>query len=119
VVVLVFTGSWCGPCRAMYPHERELVARLKDKPFALIGVNSDTDRAKAKKHMAEEKNEWRSFWNGEKGPGGPIARAWNVRGWPSIFVLDHKGTIRHKGLHGKQLDEAVDGLLEEQAKEKK
>ena len=27
----------------MYPHERSLVKRLKDKPFALIGVNSDAD----------------------------------------------------------------------------
>jgi len=25
VVVLTFSGNWCGPCVAMYPHERELV----------------------------------------------------------------------------------------------
>ena len=31
----------------MYPHERSLVERLKDKPFALIGVNSDTDKDEA------------------------------------------------------------------------
>ena len=28
----------------MYPHERSLVKRLKDKPFALIGVNSDANK---------------------------------------------------------------------------
>ena len=27
----------------MYPHERSLVKRLENEPFALIGVNSDTD----------------------------------------------------------------------------
>ena len=26
---------------AMLPHEKELVERLKDKPFALLGINSD------------------------------------------------------------------------------
>ena len=28
----------------MYPHERSLVKTLADKPFALIGVNSDADK---------------------------------------------------------------------------
>jgi hypothetical protein len=27
----------------MYPHERSLVKRLADEPFAIIGVNSDKD----------------------------------------------------------------------------
>jgi hypothetical protein len=29
----------------MIPHERSLVERLKDKPFALLGVNSDVDKS--------------------------------------------------------------------------
>jgi thiol-disulfide isomerase/thioredoxin len=119
VVVLVFTGSWCGPCRAMYPQERALVKRHEGKPFALLGVNSDADRDKAKQHVKEEKNDWRCFWNGPQGPRGPIARAWNVRGWPSLFVLDGKGVIRYKDLRGKELDEAVDALLAEMESGKK
>ena|SRR5437867_6143954 len=102
----------------MYPHERSLVERLKDKPFALIGVNSDTDKKKLKKRMAEEKITWRSFWNGPMGTGGPISRAWNVRGWPTIYVFDHKGVIRFKDIREKQLDKAVDQLLNELAKAK-
>ena len=30
----------------MLPHEKELVERLKDQPFALIGINSDDPQAK-------------------------------------------------------------------------
>src|SRR5262245_670049 len=97
----------------MYPHERSLVKRLKDKPFALLGVNSDTDKEELKKRMGEEKITWRSFWNGPKGTGGPISRAWNVRGWPTIYVLDHKGVIRAKGVRGEQMDKVGDGLLAE------
>jgi hypothetical protein len=97
----------------MYPHERSLVEKFKDKPFALIGVNSDTDRDKLKKRMAEEKITWRSFWNGPDGTGGPIAKAWNVSGWPTIYVLDGKGVIRFKNLHGQQLDKAIEDLLKE------
>jgi hypothetical protein len=97
----------------MYPHERSLVKRLADKPFALIGVNSDTDKEKLRKRMEEERITWRSFWNGPKGTDGPISKAWNVRGWPTIYVLDAKGVIRFKDVREEKLDEAVDELLKE------
>ena len=101
----------------MYSHERSLVERLKDKPFVLVGVNSDTDKAMLKERMAKEKISWRSFWNGPKGTDGPISKAWNVRGWPTIYVLDAKGVIRAKNIRGKDLDEAVNGLLAHLEKE--
>lgn len=103
----------------MYPHERSLVERLKGKPFALIGVNSDPDKVPLKKRMVKEKITWRSFWNGPKGTDGPISRAWNVRGWPTIYVLDHRGVIRFKGVRGAQMDNAVALLLKELAGEGK
>jgi hypothetical protein len=95
----------------MYPHERSLVKRLEGKPFALIGINSDRDREALKKTMEEEKITWRSFWDG--GTGGPIARKWHVTGWPTIYVLDHKGVIRFKEVRGEDMDRAVDQLLKE------
>lgn len=106
----------------MYPHERSLVKKLADKPFALIGVNSDRDLKELKKRMEEEQITWRSFWNGEQGTGGPISSAWNVRGWPTLYIIDHKGVIRHKYLGSpgdKVLDEAIEKLVHEaeQAKE--
>jgi len=100
----------------MYPHERSLVKRLSDRPFALIGVNSDTDKDQLRKRMAEEQITWRSFWNGPKGTAGPISTAWNVRGWPTVYVIDHKGVIRFKDVREKALDEAVDQLLGEMEK---
>jgi hypothetical protein len=95
----------------MYPHERSLVERFKDRPFALIGVNSDSDKEQLKKRLAEGEITWRSFWNGPKGPEGPISLTWNVRAWPAIYVLDHKGVIRFKKVRDKDLDQAVDQLL--------
>ena len=97
----------------MYPHERSLVKRLANKPFALIGVNSDKDLAKLRPRLKEENISWRSFWNGPQGTSGPISAKWGVRGWPTIYILDHKGVIRFKGPRGEKMDEAVDQLLEE------
>ena len=106
---------------AMFPHERSLVKKLADKPFALIGVNSDRDLKELKPVLEEEQITWRSFWNGPMGTGGPISTEWNVHGWPTLYIIDHKGVIRHKweGSPGdKVLDEAIEKLVKE-AEEKK
>ena len=100
----------------MYPHERSLVKKLADKPFALIGVNSDTNLEALKKTLQEEQITWRSFWNGPDGTGGPISTAWNVQGWPTLCVIDAKGVIRHKWA-GSPGDQALDQAVEELVKE--
>jgi hypothetical protein len=103
----------------MYPHERSLVKRLENSPFALIGVNSDSDKDKLKEVLEKENITWRSFWNGPKGTGGPISDAWHVRGWPTIYVLDGDGVIRYRDVRGEDMDRAVDQLLKELAARKK
>ena len=100
----------------MIPHERSLVARLKNQPFALIGINSDHEKAVYRTNAKEMGVTWRSFWNGPKGTGGPISSKWGVTGWPTIYVLDDKGVIRFTDVRGEKMDEAVDKLLAEMSK---
>ena len=95
----------------MYPHERSLVKRLEGKPFALLGVNSDT-KDRVRQAMKKENITWRSWWDGGS-TEGPIAKAWNVSGWPTIYVLDAKGVIRYKNVRENEMDKAVDKLLTE------
>jgi len=97
----------------MIPHERSLVARLEDKPFALIGVNSDDDKVFYREQAKRSGVTWRSFWNGPLGTSGPIASKWGVTSWPTIYVLDHRGVIRFRGVRGADMDAAVDQLLGE------
>ena len=99
----------------MYPHERSLVKRLENKPFALLGVNSDP-KDRLKSVIKKEKMTWRSWWDGGN-TSGPIATKWNVSGWPTIYVLDDKGVIRFKGPREEALDKAVDSLLAKVEKE--
>ena len=101
----------------MYPHERSLVKRLKDKPFALLGINSDSDREELKKILEKEKLTWRSWWDAGN-VNGPIQTTWQVKQRPVLYVLDGQGKIRHKDITEDELDRAVDGLLRELAGEK-
>jgi peroxiredoxin len=94
----------------MFPHERSLVKRMQDRPFALIGVNADRNREDAQKRIEEKKEiNWRSFFD----DGGKIARSWRVQGYPTIYVLDHNGVIRYREVRDRDMDQAVEALLKE------
>jgi len=96
----------------MYPHERSLVKKFNDRPFAILGVNSDEDLDLLKTRIEKENITWRSWRNGGS-TSGPISSEWNVSGWPTIFLIDHKGVIRFKDVRGDALDEALDLLVAE------
>jgi peroxiredoxin len=118
VVVLSFWASWCGPCMQMIPLERALAERLKAQPFTMLGVSGDAAAADAKRAMQKESVTWPSFWK-QGGPNGAIADAWNIHGWPTVFVIDPQGVIRLKfeGYGGNYtsnlLNSAVDRMLKE------
>ncbi len=100
----------------MIPHERSLVEKLKNEPFALIGVNSDGDKEKLVQQMKDEGVTWRSFWNGPKGTSGPISTRWNVHGWPTLYFIDHKGVIRARDVRDEEEMEKLIGDLIAEAK---
>ena len=102
----------------MYPHERSLVIEMKDKPFALIGVNSDS-LERAKKAGKENELNWRSFQNQPEGKGPKISDAWYVRGWPTIVVLDAERKIHYRGHNGQEATKVAERLVAEMEKASK
>jgi peroxiredoxin len=102
----------------MFPHERSLVKRLEKSPFVLLGVNSDT-KERITKAMKTEQITWPFFFDGGK-TGGPIARQYGIKGWPTLFLIDSKGVIRQKWVGGppaEVLDREIDKLLKEMGAE--
>ena len=103
------------------PHQKALVGRLQDKPFAILGINSDFngDLSKINAMLKEQEISWRQAIDGTT--SGPLATRWNVRGWPTIYILDAKGVIRFKGgdARGQALGKNVDALLAEMEPESK
>jgi peroxiredoxin len=110
VVVLIFSTSACAPCRAMYPLLRDVVGRHKGRPFALLNVYADADLEYLRKAVESGEITWRSWCDG--GLEGPILKRWNVSSYPTIFIIDGTGVIRHKPALSVGLEAAVDHLLE-------
>ena len=113
VVALVFWGTWCGPCMRQIPREKALVERMKDRPFAMLGVNVRDAAAAALKVMEAQGITWPNWHDGEAGEG-PIAKLYHVSGYPTIFVLDAQGKIRSKKAYGSELDQLIEKLVAEQ-----
>ena len=100
----------------MYPHERSLVKKLDRERFALLGINSDS-KDRVQQALKKENITWRSWWDGGS-TRGPIAKAWGVTSWPTIYVLDHKGMLRYKDVREETMESAVEKLLNEMEKRK-
>ena len=109
VVVLLFWSYGCPMTEEMREFNK-LVAQMRGKPFAFLGIHADDkpDRARA----AAEKYEM-SFRSFSDARSGPIAKAWNNNSWPNLYVLDRKGIIRYRGLRHWDLEKAVLTLLGE------
>lgn len=110
VVVLFFSFKGCGPCEAMYPDNRKLIEDMQGRPFAFLGVMGDETIDTVKEAVQTGKITWPVWWSGEN---RRLANAWNVKGWPDIFVIDHQGKIRYRKLRGELLRRAVNRLITE------
>ena len=99
----------------MYPHERSLVRVLAGKPFAIIGVNSDSDVSTPQALTENGTVTWRSFQN-EEGDTR-ISENWGIVGWPTIILIDQDGVIRHINVRGEKIDTAIKEMLEAMGEE--
>ncbi len=118
VVLITFWATWCFPCMQLVPHEVALVERLRDKPFVLLGVNCDTDEEAVKDALLKHKINWRSFRN-KRGQLSSISSAWDVIGFPTLYLIDDHGIIRKRWIGAppqEELDRALNELLEKAAR---
>lgn len=124
VIVLDFWATWCGPCREMIPHEKEIVEKHKGKPFALISVSVDDEKRELEEFLTKGSMPWVHWW--DNGQDSASLKQWNVNRYPTIYIIDAKGIIRlklspstpeaMKVLRTKVIDETVAKLLAEVGK---
>lgn len=88
--------------------------RHQDDPFVLLGINTDSSKDEYRKKAQELGVTWRSAWQGST--NGPIPTQWRVQGYPTKFVLDAEGRIRHTfaGVRKAELEKVVDELIAEE-----
>ena len=93
------------------PSMKALVQRLEKKPFALLGLDTDADEPKGSlaKKLAAKGVTWRQGMLGSTDHALPTL--WDIRGYPTKFVLDEEGVIRSTDARGEELARVVDECL--------
>ena len=114
IVVLTFSGDWCGNCKAMYPQLRKLRADYESKGLSIASVATDKKVDTLRQAITNKNITWRCWWDGED---GEIVSTWGISAFPSIFIIDRAGVIRFKNLRGRQLEKAILHLIDERSDE--
>lgn len=113
VVIMDFWGSWCPPCRAELPHFQALYDKYKEKGVVFLGMNWEqpgeaAERMKAVTgFMAANKYTFPVVLDHDR----VAVEAYEVPGFPTVFMIDKAGTIRYRNIG---YEEGVEQILEAQ-----
>jgi peroxiredoxin len=112
VVLVDFWATWCEPCRASFPHYQSLLNQYGSK-IAVIGVSEDDDHIGIDDFASETGTHFPLVWDGDKS----VAESYQIKGMPTLFIIDQNGLIRfvHSGFFRgdeARISAAVDSLLQ-------
>jgi len=113
VVVLDFWGSWCGPCRMELPIFQAVYERYKDKGVVFLGMNFERPvQGKDLRDVAREFMEHNKYTFPVVVDHEQVATAaYNVSGFPTVYLVDRTGNIRYKNVG---VTEGIETILQDQ-----
>lgn len=92
VVLVNIWATWCPPCRAEMPALQQLASSHANEAFVLLGLSVDRGPATSVDAFLRE----RGITYPNAIIGDEVLRAFGgVRGYPTSFLLDQRGVLRH------------------------
>lgn len=113
IVIVDFWATWCGPCIAGMPKNTELAEKYAKQGVKFVGVCISGDEG-AMAQIAEDNG---AVYPNAFAKGKQIENDWPVQWYPTYAVIDRSGTVRAIGLLPERIDDVVETLLAEEAKQ--
>jgi peroxiredoxin len=109
-LLIDFWASWCPPCRKENPNIVNAYNRFHKKGFDILSVSFDKKKTDWLKAINDDKLTWNhvsdlNYW------GNAAGKLYGIRSIPSNILLDPKGIILAKNLHGNKLTLKLEELL--------
>lgn len=116
MVLIDFWGTWCAPCVEEQPELAKLYLKFRHsnftngKGFEIYGVSLDSKKPNWESGIASQKINWiqvsdLKFWR------SPVAKIYNIQALPFNVLIDGKGIILAKNLHGNDLEKGIAKFL--------
>jgi peroxiredoxin len=89
--VIVFWSAWCPVCKEEAPRINALAAEYEGKGVRVLGINIKDSFARAEGGVKE----FGIRYAVARDPDAGVARAFKVRGTPTVVFLDRRGVVRY------------------------
>ena len=113
VIVMDFWGSWCGPCRVELPIFQAVYERYREKGVVFLGMNFERPvPGKDLRDVTREFMERNKYTFPVVVDHDHVAvDAYNISGFPTVYLIDKTGTIRYKNVG---VSEGIETILQDQ-----
>jgi thiol-disulfide isomerase/thioredoxin len=91
VILVNFWASWCLPCIEEMPSVKRLAQAMRDRPFAVIGVNVGEGKRRVQATAKRLGIDFPVLLDRDSS----VFEAWGANVLPTAYVLDPSGRVRH------------------------
>ncbi len=110
VVLVHYWATWCQPCKNDMAIMKELQKEFAGQKFEIVGVNLDAQPDELVKFFRKEKPRWTHLYE-EGGLDSRLAADMGVFTLPVMLLVDERGRVVNRQVHGAQLEKEIRALL--------
>ena len=105
-----FWGAFCPTCIVEIPRFKAVVSKFADRPFEILSVSCDDERATAQRVIRRHQPPGLQTWDAG-GRETPVAALYNAQMFPTWYVIDAEGVIRARDPFGEALVPAIEAAF--------